>query len=50
MACGCKGKTGIKYEVKFSNGAASQTYDTLGEAQAAGNASGGSYTFKAVPA
>ena len=49
MACGCKGRVGIKYEVKFADNS-TQTYDTLGEAQQAGNASGGSYTFKAVPA
>lgn len=48
MACGCKGKTGIRYEAKFTSGG-SQTYDTLGEAQQAITAAGGG-TFRAVPA
>ena len=50
MGCNCGGKkSGVKYEVRFNDGR-TQKYDTLTEAQAAGNQSGAPYTFKAVPA
>lgn len=47
MACNCNKRSGIKYEVTFANGS-KQTYNSVSEAQQAGNSSGGPYTFKAV--
>ena len=50
MGCNCgKGKSNVRYAVTFSDGK-SQTYNTVGEAQAAGKATQKPYTFKAVPA
>lgn len=50
MGCNCNGKkSGVRYEVAFSDGSR-QKYDTLSEAQAAGQATHAPYTFKAVPA
>ena len=50
MGCNCGGKkSGVKYEVTFSDGS-KQKYGSLSEAQAAGSASGQTFTFKAVAA
>lgn len=47
--CGSSRASGVRYEVTFANGT-KQVYNTVSEAQAAGNQSGGAYTFKAIPA
>lgn len=49
MGCNCGGRSGVRYEVTFHDGS-KQTYDSVSAAQAAGNATGQTYTFKAVPA
>lgn len=49
MSCCGKGSR-VKYEVTFTNGSPKQTYSTVGEATAAGKATGKPFTFKAVRA
>lgn len=51
MGCNCGKKANVAYEVTFANGEPNQTYETVGEAQAALVAAGrpAGSSFKAVP-
>lgn len=48
MSCNCGRGSAVAYRVTFDNGG-EQDYATLSEAQHAGEASGATYTIKAVP-